>query len=85
VQTNRPVIGKGEKVCVSARSLFLWNCLPLEVIYSRNERTRLSRAPGSLTVNRQLAAGDAGAGAAADEGMHLIDRMFSDTVGSSRL
>ena len=60
VQTNRPPISKGEKVCVAARSLFLWNRLPLEVIYTRNERTHLPRQPqlGSFPVNRQLGSAD---------------------------
>jgi hypothetical protein len=60
VQTNRPLISKGEKVCVAARSLFIWNRLPLEVVYSRNERTSLPRQPqlGRFPVNRELTLAD---------------------------
>ena len=60
VQTNRPPISKGEKVCVAARSLFVWNRLPLEVIYTRNERTHLPRQPqlGRFPVNRRLTSAD---------------------------
>ena len=59
VQTNAPDIGKGAKVCVSARSIFIWNRLPLEVVYSRNERhAQLPRRLGGVIVNRQLTAGD---------------------------
>lgn len=72
VQTNRPAIAAGEKVCISARSIFLWNRLPLEVVYSRSERTQLLQQPGSLTVNRQLTAGDVSAGAATDAGQELL-------------
>lgn len=61
VQTNRPTISKGEKVCVAARSLFLWNRLPLEVVYARSERTRLSRQLRGFTVNRQLTVADTAA------------------------
>lgn len=58
VQTNQPAISKGQKVCIAARSLFLWSCLPLEVVYARNERTRLPRQLRGFSVNRRLTAAD---------------------------
>lgn len=66
VQTNRPAISKGEKVCVAARSLFLWNRLPLEVVYARSERPRLSRQLRGFTVNRQLTVADMSANKQSD-------------------
>lgn len=70
VQTNRPAISKGEKVCIAARSLFLWNRLPLEVVYARNERTRLPQQLRGFTVNRQLSAADAAASTHSALGTH---------------
>lgn len=54
VQTNSPAISQGNKVCISARSLFIWNRLPLEIVYARSERAQLPVPPASCRSSRQL-------------------------------
>ena len=69
VQTNAPAIRKGEKVCVSARSLVVWNQLPLEVAYARIEKPRLPLWQKlGFPVNRELTAGDLSAPPSAEHG-----------------
>lgn len=73
VSTNAPKVKQGAKVCVSARSLFVWSRLPLEVVYVASQQAQLRPPPVKLPVHRRLNREDA------------FERIAAKSAGASRL
>ena len=73
VSTNAPKVKQGAKVCVSARSLFVWSRLPLEVVYVASQQAQLRPPPISSPVHRRLSPEDA------------FERVAADSAGAYRL
>ena len=46
VTTNAPTVAAGRQLCVCAESLWLWNRMPLRIVYRNEGRRKLNKAAG---------------------------------------
>ncbi len=44
VSTNAPPVAAGKPLCVCAESLWLWNRMPLRIVYRKEGRHKLAKA-----------------------------------------
>ena len=49
VTTNAPPVAAGQPLCICAQSLWLWNRMPLRIVYRKEGRSKLSKAAGPAT------------------------------------